>query len=299
MANTIQHKRSSTSGAAPAASGLSQGELAINIADGKFYTKNNANSVINLGVTSISGTYITPASGNFNYLAVSGVPVSVSGHNHSSIEVNTLSQEPQGFVNRDDSTISFNDSTRTFTIQPATSGSSYTLYIEGIKVVKNTVETVVLGSGTALNYIHFDTTPPYILQTKTSAFDFDTDVPVAFIHWNGGINQSTFFGEERHGIKMDSMTHKWIHNTFGMQYINGLSIGGYTLLGNGSSNSHAQFDISDGTLYQEDIIINITNGVGAGSFIQQLSPIAYIPVYYHSGTTGQWVRDTATSFPLI
>ena len=298
MANTIQHKRSSTSGAAPAASGLSQGELAINIADGKFYTKNNANSVINLGVTSISGTYITPASGNFNYLAVSGVPVSVSGHNHSSIEVNTLSQEPQGFVNRDDSTISFNDSTRTFTIQPATSGSSYTLYIEGIKVVKNTVETVVLGSGTALNYIHFDTTPPYILQTKTSAFDFDTDVPVAFIHWNGGINQSTFFGEERHGIKMDSMTHKWIHNTFGMQYINGLSIGGYTLLGNGSSNSHAQFDISDGTLYQEDIIINITNGVGAGSFIQQLSPIAYIPVYYHSGTTGQWVRDTATSFPL-
>ena len=65
MANTITHKRSSTSGVVPAASGLSQGELAINIADGKFYTKNNTNSVINLGVTSISGTYITPASGTF------------------------------------------------------------------------------------------------------------------------------------------------------------------------------------------------------------------------------------------
>jgi hypothetical protein len=65
MPNIITHKRSSTSGVVPAASGLSQGELAINIADGKFYTKNNANSVINLGVTSISGTYITPASGTF------------------------------------------------------------------------------------------------------------------------------------------------------------------------------------------------------------------------------------------
>jgi hypothetical protein len=94
------------------------------------------------------------------------------------------------------------------------------------------------------------------------------------------------------------MTHKWIHNTFGMQYINGLSIGGYTLFGDGSSNSHAQIDISDGTLYQEDIIINVTNGTGAGSFIQQLSPIAYIPVYYHLGTTGQWVRDTAIPYPL-
>lgn len=86
MANTIQHKRSSTSGVAPAASGLSQGELAINIADGKLYTKNSSNAVINLGVTSISGTYITPSSGNFfNYLAVNGIPVSISGHSHESV----------------------------------------------------------------------------------------------------------------------------------------------------------------------------------------------------------------------
>jgi hypothetical protein len=66
MPNIITHKRSSTSGVVPAASGLYQGELAINIADGKFYTKNNVNSVINLGVTSISGTSITPASGLFS-----------------------------------------------------------------------------------------------------------------------------------------------------------------------------------------------------------------------------------------
>jgi hypothetical protein len=65
MPNIIQHKRSSTSGVVPVATGLSQGELAINIADGRLYTKNNANVIINLGVSSISGTSITPASGNF------------------------------------------------------------------------------------------------------------------------------------------------------------------------------------------------------------------------------------------
>jgi hypothetical protein len=85
MPNIIQHKRSSTPGAVPLATGLSQGELGINIGDGKLYTKNSSNAIINLGVTSISGTYITPASGNFsNYLAVNGTGVSLSSHTHSS-----------------------------------------------------------------------------------------------------------------------------------------------------------------------------------------------------------------------
>jgi hypothetical protein len=216
--------------------------------------------------------------------------------NNTHTQVNVLSQEPQGFVNRDDSTISFNDSNRTFTIQPT--GTSYDIYVKGIKVAKTGVETVVIGTGTNLNYLHFDINSPYSLQNKTTEFNFDTDVPIAYIHWNGGISQSTFFGEERHGIRMDTSTHKWIHNTFGLQYINGLSIGGYTLLGNGSSNSHAQINLSDGTLYQEDIIINVTDGAGAGTFTQELSPIAYIPTYYHSGSTGQWVRDSGTAFPL-
>ena len=73
MPNIIQHKRSSVSGTMPSATGLAQGELGINIADGKFYTKNSSNVIINLGVTSISGAYITPASGLFsNNVTASG-----------------------------------------------------------------------------------------------------------------------------------------------------------------------------------------------------------------------------------
>lgn len=280
----------------------------------------NLTSGSGIGIVSSSGNFTISVTGTFGLtseevddrvsnLLVPGTGVSLTYNDPSGIltidnlhsEINVLSQEPQGFVNRTDSLISFNDATRTFTIQPAISGGSYLIYAEGVKVVKSNIETVVIGSGTALNYIHFDTTPPYALHTKTTGFNFDTDIPIAFIHWNSDINQSTFFGEERHGIRMDSITHKWIHNTFGVQYISGLSIGGYTLLGDGSLNSHAQIDISDGILYQEDIIINITDDNGANSsneFVQPLSPIAYIPTYYHSGSTGQWVRDVATSFPL-
>lgn len=60
MPNTIRHKRSSTAGLVPGTGSLDQGELAINIADGKIYTKNSSNNIINLGITSISGTSITP-----------------------------------------------------------------------------------------------------------------------------------------------------------------------------------------------------------------------------------------------
>jgi hypothetical protein len=306
--------------------------LKVDIANGDLKLNGD---IVGTGDINISGT-ITATSGNFSSLRVNGTNVSLSGHTHVAsdiinfseavddrvndlliegtgvqltyndsgntltlnnlhTEINELSLEPQGFVNRLDSILSFNDSTRTFTIQP--SGSSYDVYIEGVKFTKTAPETVVIGSGTALNYLHFDVATKQ-LHNKTTAFNFDIDVPIAYIHWNGDINQSTFFGEERHGIRMDSSTHKWIHNTFGMQYINGLSIGNYVLEGNGTSNSHAQMSISDGTLYQEDIVINIMDGDNGVEFTQQLSPTGYFPVYYHSGITGQWVRDSGTPYPV-
>ena len=100
MANIIQHKRSSTSGVVPAVTGLVQGELGINIADGKLYTKNNNNNIINLGVTSISGTSITPASGNFiQSLQVNGTGVSVSGHTHVSSNITDFNSAVSGLIN--------------------------------------------------------------------------------------------------------------------------------------------------------------------------------------------------------
>ena len=273
-----------------------------------------------IGVSSTTGTYTISVTGissligeevddRVAQLLVEGTGVNLTYNDASGTltidnlhtEINVLGQEPQGFVDRTNSSISFDDSSRTFTIQPAVSGGEYDIYVKGIKVAKTGVETVVVGTGTALNFLHFSTTAPYQLQTKTTFFDFVDDVPIAYIHWNSSINQSTFFGEERHGIRMDTATHKWIHNTFGMQYINGLSISYSGLKLNGSLDSHAQISLSDGVLYQEDIIINVTDDNGSNSateFVQPLNPIAYIPVYYHSGTTGQWVRDSGIPFPL-
>ena len=99
MPNIIKHKRNSVAGTVPSTGVLDQGELAINIADGKLYTKNSSNVVINLGVTSISGTSITPASGNFsNSLRVNGTGVSISGHTHTSSNITDFNSTVSGLL---------------------------------------------------------------------------------------------------------------------------------------------------------------------------------------------------------
>lgn len=45
----IQHYRSSTSGAAPVAGNMNEGELALNLADRKMFTKNAGGTVIPIG----------------------------------------------------------------------------------------------------------------------------------------------------------------------------------------------------------------------------------------------------------
>jgi len=56
MANTILIKRSSTAGATPAAGSLTQGELAVNTADGKLFTKKTDNTVVEIGAGGGGGT---------------------------------------------------------------------------------------------------------------------------------------------------------------------------------------------------------------------------------------------------
>jgi hypothetical protein len=49
MATVIKPKRSETALAVPSSGSLATGELAMNVADGKFYTKKTDNSVVEIG----------------------------------------------------------------------------------------------------------------------------------------------------------------------------------------------------------------------------------------------------------
>lgn len=79
MANTIRHKRNSTPGATPGAGTLVTGELAINTADGKLFTKKENGTVVEIGAGGGSGgiTSVVGTSGEID-VSTSGSTVTLS-----------------------------------------------------------------------------------------------------------------------------------------------------------------------------------------------------------------------------
>ena len=65
MPNTIRHKRSATASAAPAAASLVAGELAVNTADGRVYTKQDSGTVVDIAQAILAtGQTIVAAAGS-------------------------------------------------------------------------------------------------------------------------------------------------------------------------------------------------------------------------------------------
>ena len=76
MALAIQHKRSSTAGSQPGASDISVGEIAINLADLKMFTKTASNSIVGIGGEDVVGTIgFTKADGTSGELTVTGFKI--------------------------------------------------------------------------------------------------------------------------------------------------------------------------------------------------------------------------------
>lgn len=210
--------------------------------------------------------------------------------------VNTVlpTNEPTGHENRANSTISFNNSTRVFTISPVS--TSHTVWCAGKRFAKTSAETVTIPNTTGIYYIYYNSTG--VLSYKTTYFDFENEAPTAYIYWNSSTAKAELFAEERHGIVLDWQTHEYLHRTIGAAIASGFNASGYTISGDGSLNTHAQIALTGGTFFDEDLQVDITHSAtpAANSWQQVLEGTALLPVFYISGTT--WRRDAATSYPL-
>jgi len=202
------------------------------------------------------------------------------------------SSEPIGHENKADSVISFNESTRQFTISPAS--SSYTVWCKGIRYVKTSTESTTLPTTSGLYYIYFDNTG--VLNYKTTYFDWENDTPTAYIYWNQTDSKAYFFADERHGITLDWATHEYLHRTRGAVIASGFGVNNYSIDGDGSSDAHAKFDIANGTFFDEDLQVDIVHSETptADTWEQTLQGNAEIPVFYKLNS--HWTKDVATEF---
>jgi len=204
------------------------------------------------------------------------------------------SGEPIGHADKSESSIGFNAGTRTFTISPVS--ASFVVWCKGVKHTYTSAQTVVIPNTTGLHFIYFNASG--VLSTQMTYFTWEEHAPTAYIYWNATTQQAVYFGDERHGITLDWQTHEYLHRTRGAAIANGFGASGYTTTGTGATDADAQIDIGGGTFFDEDMQVDIvsTNTPVAGTWQQDLSGPALIPVLYLSGSS--WVLDSPTNFPF-
>lgn len=196
-----------------------------------------------------------------------------------------------GFADRAESTISFDDGTRTFTITPVS--SDFTFWVQNEKYVKSSPENIQIPDTEGIHYIYYDGNGGLaVTDTFTPALITDYSL-VCYVYWDATNSEAILFGDERHGRTMDSSTHAYLHNIMGTAYESGLALGNLDTDGNGDDASAAQLSVGNGVIRDEDIKITIEDGLP-----QELSPIAQIPIFYHEGASGAWRMIDATDYPV-
>ena len=223
------------------------------------------------------------------------VPVStVSFNNILSASENTVQKaldkldeanqyNPNGFENMTDSQITFGATT--VSIAPKAPATSFKVYVHGPLFTKTGTETVTRLVTDGIQYIYYDAAGT--LQISSTIWDFDTTAPVAYFCWDSTSSAMIYTADERHSITMSVSTHAYLHSTFGTRWQNGFDITINTS-GDGSSDSHCQFSLTSGTIWDEDIRIPI------GAFTAGDS----IPTLYRSGATSWRRRTTNSQYPF-
>lgn len=208
-----------------------------------------------------------------------------------------VTDEATGFPNQTDSEVTFDDGTRTLTIQPT--GTSFDYYVRGVRYRKTSAQTVVIPNVEGLYYIYFE--GPTLTQTNAFTIDIlNKFAYVATVYWDATNASGIMLGDERHGLSLDWATHQYLHTINGTQIDNGFAAGNFTTAGTGSADADVELSIANGRVFDEDIISQVSNNAAPSApFEQILSPVAEIPVFYRDGASGHWRKNAALSYPLM
>jgi len=208
--------------------------------------------------------------------------------------IGDISYGLSGFVNQTDSTMSFDNSSRTFTIEPTAPLAHYLVYFKGKYFTKTAAETFQITNSEGIHYIYFDGTGK-LIETFTFA-ECGIGAIVAFLYWSLSDQQAILFAEERHTCHRDIAWHIWTHATIGFSYESGLAISEY--IKNVDSLAAIEIGISDGAVHDADIEIDIKNSLASTNrFEQPIAAPAQIPVLYRSGPLDCWHADSVGLCP--
>ncbi|MDD4970756.1 MAG: tail fiber domain-containing protein [Paludibacter sp.] len=185
------------------------------------------------------------------------------------------SGNPHGFINFDntDNTISFDESTRTFTITPVAATFDY--YIEGKKYTIVGAKSVIFPDLEGTHFFYLDINLD--LLTSQSFETAGANAFVAVVYWDATNNLIIYEANERHTTAFEHLDWKYKHLTFGTQWRSGSALSAITPDATGNNNTDASFTADAGIIVDEDITHNLA---------QQTA----FDLFYKLGVNGDWRR---------
>ena len=177
-----------------------------------------------------------------------------------------------------------------------------TVYIwsDGIRYAKTGSENIQITDVNGTHVIYYDgSTLTVVANPSHAAVDaiIEDKAIVAIVYWNTNTNVTPVLAGELHGIKMPGATHHYLHDTRGAQYEDGATLSGYTL--NTASDVAISFDLTNLEFYDEDIQVDVIDGLASVQYSQVLTGDAEIPVLYKDAVDQSWVEQAASALPYI
>lgn len=231
-------------------------------------------------------TYLDDNINTNHQRAITGAKHNYWGTDIIDSKVNNIYWGANGFTDRDTSTISFDDATRTLTISPT--GTDFEYFIGGRRVT-STGATVTIPDVTGMYMAYFDTDDTLKADTTTTVHELILNKAlVAAIYWNSTQGKAIYFGEERHGRIMSAAAHLYLHTVNGCVYLSGLGVSDLSVDGSGASDSDAQFSVDSGDVADEDIHVTSPQKLVSEG----------LPIFYMEGS-GEWKSETNTGFSVL
>jgi len=243
----------------------------------------------------VSGSTITfiPALSStdvVDYIVDLGKAIPISQELNDVVEtVGEISKDLTGFVNRTDSSLSFDAGTRTLTLTPQ---STAIVYYKGKEFSISSPLSIIISTTAGGRYIRFDPTTQQLVEKPVGTFaDFKEDILVAYIYWDG--TQAIIFGDERHGADRDTQWHVSQHLDVGAVWRRGGDITYVT-----DDDAQTSLGFTDIQIADEDVVHDIVHSAApAAPYEQIISTNAQLPVIYLNGTT--YTQTSPSAVPWL
>lgn len=214
---------------------------------------------------------------------------------------------PQGFQAIDSLSEAAVDTGLTFLpgsdeVELSATGTFWDVFFGGKRKRFETTLTIAVPFARAENWVTYDLAGAALVvvadpDAVTKASLVSQNVLVAVIVTDTGDELlNVLMTDMRHGLSMSPADKMLGQLGIGSLWADGLLPGSFTL-GDGSLDTHAQFDLTDGLCVNQDQSFAVTSGAPAAD-PQALSPVLDVARWLYRTAPGEWSRDAGSpSFP--